>query len=146
MNRGRHPFNLGGTPDAVGVLRCHHPDMVATALLVDDHAGFRAQARILLAAAGFEVVAEAEDAIGALETARTLRPDVILLDVQLPDGNGFDVARAVLEGDEPPIVILISSREAADYGSRIDRSGARGFISKAELSVAALRALVRGDR
>jgi DNA-binding NarL/FixJ family response regulator len=119
--------------------------MVATALLVDDHAGFRAQARMLLAAAGFEVVAEAEDAASALESARALRPDVILLDVQLPDGSGFDVARAVLEGEEPPIVILISSRDAADYGSRIDRSGARGFIPKAELSVAALQALVAGD-
>jgi DNA-binding NarL/FixJ family response regulator len=121
--------------------------MVATVLLVDDHAGFRAQARVLLATAGFDVVAEAEDAAGALEMARTLRPDVILLDVQLPDGNGFDIARAILDGDDgddPPIVILISSREAADYGTRIDRSGARGFISKAELSVGAISALVRG--
>jgi DNA-binding NarL/FixJ family response regulator len=119
--------------------------MVATVLLVDDHAGFRAQARVLLANAGFDVVAEAEDAAGALETARTLRPEVILLDVQLPDGNGFDLARAILDGDDPPIVILISSREAADYGARIDRSGARGFISKTELSVGSITALVRGD-
>lgn len=117
--------------------------MVATALLVDDHAGFRAQARALLVAAGFRVIAEAKDAASALETAMTMRPDVILLDVQLPDGNGFDVARAVLDGDDPPIVILISSREAADYGTRIDRSGARGFISKAELSLAAIKALLR---
>jgi DNA-binding NarL/FixJ family response regulator len=119
--------------------------MVATALLVDDHAGFRAQARLLLAAAGFDLVAEAEDAAGALETARTLRPQVVLLDVQLPDGNGFEVARAVLEADDPPVVILISSREAADYGTQIDRSGARGFISKAELSAASIKALVRAD-
>jgi DNA-binding NarL/FixJ family response regulator len=119
--------------------------MVATVLLVDDHAGFRAQARVLLANAGFDVVAEAEDAAGALETARSLRPEVILLDVQLPDGNGFDLARAILDGDDPPIVILISSREAADYGTQIDQSGARGFISKAELSVGAITALVRGD-
>jgi DNA-binding NarL/FixJ family response regulator len=119
--------------------------MVATVLLVDDHAGFRAQARVLLAAAGLEVVAEAEDAASALETATTLRPDVILLDVQLPDGNGFDVARAVLDGADPPIVILISSREAVDYGTRIDRSGARGFIPKAELSVAAIKALLRRE-
>jgi DNA-binding NarL/FixJ family response regulator len=145
VHRGRHCFNVGATPDAVGVLRCHHPDMVATVLLVDDHAGFRAQARALLAAAGLEVVAEAEDATSALETATSLRPDVILLDVQLPDGNGFDVAHAVVDGDDPPIVILISSREAADYGTRIDRSGARGFIHKAELSVAAIKALVRGE-
>jgi DNA-binding NarL/FixJ family response regulator len=99
----------------------------------------------LLAGAGFDVVAEAEDAAGALETARTLRPEVILLDVQLPDGNGFDVARAIMDGDDPPIIILVSSREAADYGTRIDLSGARGFISKAELSVGAISALVRRD-
>ena len=115
--------------------------MAATVLLVDDHAGFRAQARALLTAAGFEVVAEAEDAAGALGAARGLRPQVILLDIQLPDGSGFDVARTILEGDDPPAVILIPSRDASDYGTRIRRSGARGFISKAELSAAAIRAL-----
>jgi len=119
--------------------------MVATALLVDDHAGFRAQARVLLAAAGFDSVVEAQDAAGALETARTHHPQVILLDVQLPDGNGFEVARAILEADDAPVVILTSSREASDYGARIDRSGARGFISKAELSADAITALVHGD-
>ena len=116
-----------------------------TVLLVDDHAGFRAQARTLLAAAGFDVVAEADDASAALVAARTFRPEVVLLDVQLPDGNGFDVARAILDGDDPPVVILISSREASDYGARIGRSGVRGFISKAELSGSAIKALLGGS-
>lgn len=120
--------------------------MAATVLLVDDHAGFRAQARALLAAAGFDVVAEAEDAAGALTAARTFRPQVILLDIQLPDGSGFEVSRAILEEDDPPVVILISSRDASDYGTRIGRSGASGFISKAELSAAAIRALISDDR
>jgi DNA-binding NarL/FixJ family response regulator len=120
--------------------------MAATVLLVDDHAGFRAQAHALLSAAGFDVVAEAEDAAGAVAAAATFRPQVVLLDIQLPDGSGFEVARAILEGDDPPIVILISSRDATDYGARIGRSGARGFISKAELSGAAIEALIGEDR
>ncbi len=120
--------------------------MAATVLLVDDHVGFRAQARVLLADAGFDVIAEAEDAAGALTAAKTHRPQFILLDVQLPDGSGFEAARAILEADDPPVDILISSREASDYGTRINRSGARGFISKADLSAAAIRALLSEAR
>ncbi|MCI0632938.1 MAG: response regulator [Actinobacteria bacterium] len=119
--------------------------MARTVLLVDDHPGFRAQARILLASVGFQVVAEADDASAALAAERVFRPEVVLLDIQLPDGNGFDVARAILDGRDPPAVILISSREAADYGTRIGRSGVRGFISKAELSGSAIEALLGGD-
>jgi len=120
--------------------------MARTVLVVDDHAGFRAQARILLAAAGFDVVGEAQDATGALTAARTLRPHVVLLDIQLPDGNGFDVARALLDDGDPPAVILVSSREESDYGAQVTRSGARGFISKADLSAQGLAALLQGDR
>jgi DNA-binding NarL/FixJ family response regulator len=119
--------------------------MARTVLVVDDHAGFRAQARILLAAAGFDVVGEAEDATGALTAARTLRPHVVLLDIQLPDGNGFDVARELLDDGDPPAVILVSSREAADYETQITRSRARGFISKADLSAHAVAALLEGE-
>jgi DNA-binding NarL/FixJ family response regulator len=118
--------------------------MGSTVLVVDDHAGFRTLARILLASAGMDVVGEAEDAGQAVLAAAALRPSVVLLDVQLPDGSGFDVARELLDLDDPPIVILISSREASDYGTRIENSGAQGFISKAELSVAAVKALVGG--
>ena len=120
--------------------------MARTVLVVDDHAGFRAQARLLLAAAGFDVVGEAGDATEALTEARKLHPHVVLLDIQLPDGNGFDVARALLDDGDPPAVILVSSREGSDYGSQITRSGARGFISKADLSAQALAALLQGDR
>src|SRR6266545_1405264 len=118
--------------------------MARPVLVVDDHAGFRAQARALLAAAGFDVVGEAGDATGALTAARTLRPHVVLLDIQLPDGNGFDVTRALLDDGDPPAVILVSSREAADYGTQIIRSKARGFISKADLSAQAVAALLEG--
>ena len=118
--------------------------MARTVLVVDDHAGFRAQARILLAAAGFDVVGEAGDATEALSAARTLHPQVVLLDIQLPDGNGFDVARALLDDGDPPAVILVSSRDRSDYGTRVTRSGARGFISKADLSAQAVAALLEG--
>jgi DNA-binding NarL/FixJ family response regulator len=98
-----------------------------------------------LAAAGFNVVGEAGDATEALTEARKLHPHVVLLDIQLPDGNGFDVARALLDDGDPPAVILVSSREGSDYGSQITRSGARGFISKAELSAHAVTALLEGE-
>ena len=116
--------------------------MGTTVVLVDDHAGFRMQARRLLAAAGYDVVGEAEDGASALASVRDLHPDVVLLDVHLPDIDGFDVARALHEDPDPPAIILISSREASDFGGRIDRSPARGFVTKTELSERAVSALL----
>jgi DNA-binding NarL/FixJ family response regulator len=116
--------------------------MERTVLIVDDHAGFRAQVRMLLERSGYRVVGEAVDGGSSLDEVRALRPDVVLLDVQLPDLIGFDVARRILEDPDPPAIILVSSREASDYGGSIDRSGARGFISKTELSAGALAAVL----
>jgi DNA-binding NarL/FixJ family response regulator len=116
--------------------------MERSVLIVDDHDGFRAQARALFVAAGFEVVGEAGDGVSGIRATRNLRPDVVLLDVQLPDISGFDVAERIREQPEPPAVVLISSRDASDYGARVERSGALGFISKAELSAGALRAML----
>lgn len=113
-----------------------------TVLIVDDHPSFRASARAILEADGFAVVGEAEDAASALEAARRLHPDVILLDVQLPDSDGFAVASALRRHGSPPAIVLVSSRDASDYGRLIADSGARGFIAKAELSGAALVDLV----
>lgn len=118
--------------------------MVRTVLIVDDHAGFRARARAILGMAGFEVVGEAGDGASAIAEAERLRPDVVLLDIRLPDMDGFDVARR-LTGDSAPAVVLVSSRDASDYGSRIERSPAAGFIPKADLSGAALEALLRAS-
>ena len=112
-------------------------------VLVDDHAGFRMRARRLLAAAGYDVVGEAEDGASALASVRDLHPDVVLLDVHLPDIDGFDVARALHEDPDPAAIILISSREAADFGGRIGRSPAKGFVTKMELSERAVSALLR---
>jgi DNA-binding NarL/FixJ family response regulator len=112
-------------------------------LIVDDHPSFRSTARVLLQAEGFEVVGEAEDGESAVKAAEQLRPDVVLLDVQLPDFDGFEVARRLARTNgRSPAVILTSSRDAADFGPLVEQSGARGFVPKAELSGAALSALL----
>jgi DNA-binding NarL/FixJ family response regulator len=116
--------------------------MAPTVLIVDDHPSFRATARALLEAEGFDVIGEAVDAADALAKASELRPDVVLLDVQLPDGDGFAVASALCENGRSPAVVLVSSRDASDYGELIPACGARGFIPKAELSGASIRALI----
>jgi DNA-binding NarL/FixJ family response regulator len=118
--------------------------MARTVLIVDDHPSFRATARALLQSEGFEVVGEAKDGREALQLAAELHPDVVLLDVQLPDTTGFDVAVELgrLDGSAPEVV-LVSSRDASDYGELIPASGACGFVPKGELSGAAVRALLR---
>ena len=112
--------------------------MGPTVLIVDDHAGFRSWARALLVAGGYDVVGEAGDGASAIAAWRDLRPQVILLDIRLPDFDGFEVARQVQTETDPPAVVLTSTRSAADYGTRVARSGVRGFIPKAELSAKAL--------
>src|SRR2546423_1227504 len=111
-------------------------------LIVDDHASFRSAARALLHGDVFEVVGESEDAAGALAAVARLRPAIVLLDIGLPDSDGFEVAELLAHGDDPPVVILISSREVAWYRGRLAGSPARGFIGKGELSAAAVQALV----
>jgi DNA-binding NarL/FixJ family response regulator len=115
-------------------------------LIVDDHASFRSLARRLLVDEGFDVVGEASDGRSAVQAAGELRPDLVLLDVQLPDVDGFGVAAALARQPHPPAVVLVSSRSRADYGHRVGRSGTRGFIAKAELSGAALRQLLHDER
>jgi DNA-binding NarL/FixJ family response regulator len=116
--------------------------MARTVLIVDDHPSFRATARMLLEAEGYVIVGEAADGAEGLRAARDLSPDLVLLDVNLPDTDGFAVA-ARLTGDAgAPAVVLVSSRDAGDFGPLVGRSGARGFLSKADLSGAALERLV----
>jgi len=114
---------------------------VKRVLIVDDHEPFRAVARELLEGAGYVVAGEATDAAEALAAVALEAPDAVLLDVQLPDRDGFSVATA-LAAAGGPAVVLISSREAEDYGRRIEACGARGFIPKSRLSAAAFAALV----
>ena len=115
--------------------------MVTRVLIVDDHEPFRAVARELLEAAGYVVSGEAADGAEALAAVAAESPDAVLLDVQLPDLDGFSVATA-LTANGGPVVVLVSSREAEDYGRRIAACGARGFIAKRRLSAAAFAALV----
>jgi DNA-binding NarL/FixJ family response regulator len=103
-----------------------------TILIVDDYAPFRHSARKLLEAEGFQVVGEAENGVAALRVAKEVHPDVVLLDVQLPDFDGFEVADRLRKLDPPPDVILTSSRD--DYRMLIPSSGARAFVRKDELS------------
>ena len=116
---------------------------MTSVLIVDDHPSFRASARALLQAEGFEVVGEAADGAEALRAVEELHPDVVLLDVQLPDTDGFDVAaRLTKMKSHAPAVVLTSSRDGSDFGPLVKYSGARGFVPKAELSAEALATLL----
>jgi len=114
--------------------------MPVTVVIVDDHPSFRASAKTLLELEGFEVVGEAADGKSGLEMAQKLEPELVLLDVALPDTNGFDVAERLSVG--PSKVILTSSREQRDLGRRVRSSGALGFVPKDRLSGEALAALL----
>ena len=111
-------------------------------LVVDDHPSFRRCASALLAAEGFEVVGEAADGESALIAAGRLAPELVLLDVQLPDLDGFEVARRLLTGNPGLSIVLVSSRDRSEYGPLIEASGARGFVSKGDLSGAELKRLL----
>ena len=116
--------------------------MSMTVLIVDDHDGFRESATALLEAEGFDIVAAVAGGLDALAAVDSLRPEVVLLDVQLPDLDGFGVAERLAALPEPPRIVLISSREASAYGPRLQTVPAHGFISKRDLTGPALRALV----
>jgi CheY-like chemotaxis protein len=124
---------LAGQFDAMG----------ASVLIVDDHPGFRAQARRMLESEGYRVVGEAGDAASALDAARDLGPELALVDVYLPDGDGFDVASWLGGLDPPPAVVLISSHDRAELAHCVAESGARGFVPKTELSREAIEELLR---
>jgi DNA-binding NarL/FixJ family response regulator len=116
-----------------------------TILVVDDHAGFRATARRLLEREGWTVVGEAEDGASALAAAAALSPDVVLLDIGLPDIDGFVVAERLAAGaDDAPAVVLVSSRDRDAYGARMATTSALGFIAKDDLVGGRLRAMVAG--
>jgi DNA-binding NarL/FixJ family response regulator len=113
-----------------------------TILIVDDHPTFRATARMLLEAEGYDVIGEAPDGHSAIDEARRLGPDVVLLDVNLPDIDGFAVAERITAEERHPAVVLVSSRDPSDFGPLVAGSGARGFIPKGELSGAAIAELL----
>jgi DNA-binding NarL/FixJ family response regulator len=105
---------------------------------VDDHGPFRAFVRTLLDPDGFVVTGEAPDGETAITAIAELQPDVVLLDVQLPGIDGFEVARRLADLPVPPCVIMTSTRDASDYGTRLSQVPVRGFVSKQDLSAHAL--------
>ena len=113
-----------------------------TVLVIDDHGGFRATARRLLERDGWCVVGEAADGRTGLEASAALTPDVVLLDIGLPDVDGFEVAERLAATHEPPSIVLISSRDPETYRERVRSSPASGFLPKHELDGASLRLLV----
>jgi len=120
----------------------HHYGVTSAVLIVDDNPRFRSRARRWLEADGYDVVAEAADGASALEAAARHRPNVVLLDIQLPDMNGLTVAQRLTSGSDAPAVVLTSTHDVGDFGDGVVRSGARGFLPKAELSSEALRAVL----
>ena len=116
--------------------------MRLTVLVVDDHAEFRTSARALLEADGFDVVGEVGTGVEALAAVGTLGPDVVLLDVRLPDLDGISVAESMALLPESPLVVLVSSRDGAAYGARLLDAPVRGFLAKSDLSGASLRRLL----
>ena len=146
MHPGRHRCAIGAptrvSPDAAGVGPCDDGPVERTVLIVDDHPGFRSAARALLEADGFEVVGEAADGESGLAAAARLRPGLVLLDIQLPDLDGFEVAKRLASSQTPPAIVLVSSRDRSAYRRRLADSPAHGFIAKSDLSGAAIAALV----
>lgn len=115
--------------------------MKSSILIVDDHAEFRSQARLLLERQGFAVVGEAADAPSAIEAVMEIRPDVVLLDVYLGDVNGFEVAEQIHGCAPATRVVMTSGNDGATFRSRLRRTSAAGFIPKTELTRATLEAL-----
>ena len=115
-------------------------------LIVDDHGPFRVVVREMLERDGFRVVGEAADGTGAVDAVRTLRPDVVLLDVHLPDDDGFSVCERIQGLWPTPAVVLTSSHDISSFRRRLRTSQARGFISKTDLTPAALMTLLEADR
>ncbi len=111
-------------------------------LIVDDHRRFRGTARAILRSGGFDVVGEASTIAEALSAIEEIHPDLVVLDVQLPDGDGIDCAATIAQLTDPPAVVLVSARKSVEFGARLAASTACGFIAKDELSAASLRALL----
>ncbi len=125
--------------ETIGMMAALEP---VTVLIVDDHPSFRAIAQVVLETDGFAVVGTASDGESGVAATLELAPDILLLDVELPDIDGFAVAERLRQAGSRTAIVLASSRESADFGSLVAESGARGFVTKAELTGDAIRALV----
>ena len=116
----------------------------SSVLIVDDHAGFRAAAHQMINQMGLEVVGEADSGEGAIDAIKELRPDIVLLDIQLPGIDGIEVARRLQAVVPSPVIVLTSTRDAVDYGSRLATVPAAIFIAKSDLTQESLGDAVQG--
>ena len=135
------------SPEKGGPMRAEHRpgghvQAKRRVLVVDDHAGFRSCASELLQAEGFDVVGEAENGASALARAAELQPELVLLDIQLPDLDGFEVAERLLAANPELVIVLVSSRDRSSYGPLVEQSGARGFLTKSDLSGESIEGLL----
>ena len=115
-------------------------------LLVDDAPFYRRIACELLARRGYEVAGEAETVAAALHLAEAIQPDAALVDVRLPDGDGFDLAARLTESYPWMAVLLTSSEVDHDFHARANASGARGFVPKLRLAQIEFEAFWSCDR
>jgi DNA-binding NarL/FixJ family response regulator len=134
---------LSGGTDPFGFGLCDDRAMATRVFIVDDHEPFRAAARLALEQAGFDVVGEAADGRAALTGITRLRPELVLLDVHLPELDGFDVAAGLAERGILPAIVFISVSDSPAQRRRIAASPAMGFLPKNEFSAAALTELLR---
>lgn len=141
-------------PVVSGRHACQHPHMhdrqprasaprAQTVLVVDDHDGFRARMRRLFERHGYRVI-DAADGASAIAGATSGSPDLALLDVHLPDMDGFAVARELRKGGMRGGILLTSTRVDSDYAERLRTCSADGFIDKADLSIGTITALLSG--
>ena len=142
LSSARPRLGSGVSRTAISGRVCHDR-WVARILIVDDDQRFRGIARTLLEAEGFDVVGEAESGWAAIAATRELDPDIVLLDVHLPDIDGFEVAERLLAEGKRPAVIFTSTRDESDLGPLLYRSGAQGFVPKDELSAERIARLCR---
>ncbi len=115
---------------------------VMTLFIVDDHPAFRRAVRRTLNAGGFDVVGEADGVQTARDALDGLDPTVVLVDVNLPDGKGFEIVEWLRDRENPPVIVMTSDGEAEDLEELALRSGARAFVEKAQLTANSLSAAV----
>jgi CheY-like chemotaxis protein len=111
-------------------------------LIVDDDERFQALARRMLDAAGYDVVASAANGAAAMRALATLRPDAVLLDVQLPDASGIAIARRISDGGGDVRIVLTSTDSTLVDDAVLARSGAAAFVPKDQLAVSMLRSVI----
>jgi DNA-binding NarL/FixJ family response regulator len=119
-------------------------DVLPRIVIIDDDPAFLATVRLLLEAEGFVVAGEALNGLDGVAATGELAPDLVLVDVNLPDIDGFEVVERIAGEEGSPPVVLTSIRSAHDFGNLVERSRARGFITKADITGEALTEFLEG--